>query len=1490
MGYVKELTINGFKSFAGKAQLPFDTGINVIIGPNGSGKCLTENSLVQLSDGTIEKIGNIVNSRLINAIKTEDGFLIQGDGTEVLCLDFNTLKVVKKPIKAFVKRTSPEKLLKIKTRSGREITSTKYHPFFILKNNKIVPAKAEELKKGVRIAVTRKINFEPENKYFIELLDKFSLEDNFYIPYKEEYVNILKSLKEKNSWRELAQKIGVNYYIIKGMLDKQSIHFCNLIKIFRYAGFSDIEIVNNINTICANGKDTRFEFKNSPDFARFFGYLLAEGRLGDSSHIWFTNGDREIVEDYVYLVRKLFHKEPLVREYKQNCWDVIIFSEPLKKILRELGMASKTENKKISNIILKHSSKEEISNLLNGLYCGDGYVSKKSPVIEITTKSELLCHSIETCLLRLGILFNTKDIIKGYKDFKGKYKSITISGVLNLALFNQYIQLIHKRKKDRILSHLHKKSNTNVDLIEANDLVKIITNELGISVKKNKQDFPSLDSYYYNQCTPSRNGLSLLTNQLFIGNSENINRLNLLIQSDIFWDELIDIQEIAGGEWVYDLCVEEHHNFVANNIFAHNSNISDALCFVLGRLSSKSLRAEKSSHLIFQGTKERKPSKEASVEIVFDNSDKMFNIDSKDVSIKRIVRRKGTSIYKLNGETKTRQEILELLSHAGIDPNGFNIVLQGEIAHLVKMHPIERREIIEEVAGISIYEMRKQKSLHEIEKTNQKLKEVSAVLRERTAYMKNLEEERKQALRFKELEKSVKQCKVSIIKKNLDEKDKEIEKIKEEVDKNTKFKEKVKSEISRLEQEIKSLSQRADEINEHVQKSSGFERESLNDEITMLNIRVTEDRTRIDNFDKKLAENEVRRNELEHSLKESEEELNRLKKESPLLSKRQNEIKAKKQELDEIESKKEKVYSLQTEFNLIKDRIRDKERELTSAETESRYLFNQIKSLAEELTFQTTEECTAKIKELNKDIGENKKQLEKLYEERKNAEKSFSVIEADIERNQKLKSKIPSSDICPLCQSKLTSEHVTHVLKSTEDKIKKSLELLNSVKKEIEDFEINIKNLGSKDDSLKNELSEREVELVKIESINEKRESMKKLMAKEKNFKIEIQNLKTRQESLAKNLQDISKIEEKSKTLLFELQEISSRTDENIDRTILFKEQEIERIRIVIKGIDKDKIEIKKDLSNLNSNLKLNEHKLGDRQSALDDMIEKFEKLFKERTEIQEKINQKNLLLVNQQNTLSRFTEVINNLKVEIAKVGAEKESFEFELREFSGIEFISGSIQFLKEKLQKSEQDLMRIGSVNMRALETYEFVKEEYEKVSEKVKQLEDEREEILKIIHEIDVKKKKTFMKTFTAINELFTRNFSQLSTKGKAFLEIQNPEDIFEGGIDIIIRIAKGKYFDINSLSGGEKTLIALSLIFAIQEYHPYCFYILDEIDAALDKRNSELLANLLHKYMKSGQYIVISHNDSIISGANVIYGISMNSGISKIVSLKLEEGS
>ena len=257
------------------------------------------------------------------------------------------------------------------------------------------------------------------------------------------------------------------------------------------------------------------------------------------------------------------------------------------------------------------------------------------------------------------------------------------------------------------------------------------------------------------------------------------------------------------------------------------------------------------------------------------------------------------------------------------------------------------------------------------------------------------------------------------------------------------------------------------------------------------------------------------------------------------------------------------------------------------------------------------------------------------------------------------------------------------------------------------------------------------------------------------------------------------------------------------------------------------------------------------------------------------------------QNDSRQIEEQINFLKVGDAKLTAERDSLKIDLSDLpNDLEPIKASVPVLQEKLEKAKRILENIGAINLRALEVFEGIKEEYDLVYQKVETLQNEKAQVLKIIDEIDKKKKRTFMKTYRGINELFSQNFAQLSSKGIATLDIQNPQDLFSAGIDISIKVGKGKYFDVTSLSGGEKTLIALSLLFAIQEFKPYHFYVFDEIDAALDKRNSERLSSLLKKYMTKGQYIVVTHNDAIITDSNFLYGVSMHDKVSKILSLKL----
>jgi chromosome segregation protein len=193
------------------------------------------------------------------------------------------------------------------------------------------------------------------------------------------------------------------------------------------------------------------------------------------------------------------------------------------------------------------------------------------------------------------------------------------------------------------------------------------------------------------------------------------------------------------------------------------------------------------------------------------------------------------------------------------------------------------------------------------------------------------------------------------------------------------------------------------------------------------------------------------------------------------------------------------------------------------------------------------------------------------------------------------------------------------------------------------------------------------------------------------------------------------------------------------------------------------------------------------------------------------------------------------------------------------------------------------------MKALDVFKVVEEEFNTVQEKMDLLEEENNSIITTMEEIEKKKVSTFMETFKEIQDNFERIFGILSPGGIANLIIENPENPLEGGIDIKARPKGKKFLTLKSMSGGEKTLTALSFIFALQEYDPAPFYIMDEVDAALDKENATRFGRLCKQYSDKAQFLVISHNDNVISEADYLYGISMNqNGVSKIITLKLPE--
>jgi len=193
------------------------------------------------------------------------------------------------------------------------------------------------------------------------------------------------------------------------------------------------------------------------------------------------------------------------------------------------------------------------------------------------------------------------------------------------------------------------------------------------------------------------------------------------------------------------------------------SNIIDALCFVLGWMSAKTMRAERFSDLLFNGGNGRRPAPFVEVSLHFDNSDGALSVDSKTVVITRRADRSGNCVYRLNKKRVSRQEIVDLLAKTMSTSGGHNFVMQGDVDRFIKMSPLDRRAIIDDLAGIAEYDEKKEKSLAELQRVEMNLQSMGAILNEISMQMEKLRSEKDAALRYRQLKAQLEQTRAILL-------------------------------------------------------------------------------------------------------------------------------------------------------------------------------------------------------------------------------------------------------------------------------------------------------------------------------------------------------------------------------------------------------------------------------------------------------------------------------------------------------------------------------------------------------------------------------------------------------------------------------------------------------------------------------------------------------------------------------------------------------
>jgi chromosome segregation protein len=372
-------------------------------------------------------------------------------------------------------------------------------------------------------------------------------------------------------------------------------------------------------------------------------------------------------------------------------------------------------------------------------------------------------------------------------------------------------------------------------------------------------------------------------------------------------------------------------------------------------------------------------------------------------------------------------------------------------------------------------------------------------------------------------------------------------------------------------------------------------------------------------------------------------------------------------------------------------------------------------------------------------------------------------------------------------------------------------------------------------------------------------------------------------------LAELNTFEQKFKELSEEIIRLSSEI-KNLDAQVInIFIPEKEKTDKILKQLDKDEESFNEELARLQEAMSHRDALLKQKEDTAKEFYTKFKSLFSKQGRIKEEV-QKNEHSADKLMEESRQIEIkINFHSLKNAEMSASLAALNQEFQQYEGVRLFTGKTEEqLKSEISKFEKMMQDIGSVNMRALEVYDEAEKQYNEFMQKKDKLAHEKEDVIGMMNEIEGKKKELFMKTFDVVNSNFQNFFRMLTTKGaEATLVLENEENPFEAGVRVNVKITGSKFLDIRGLSGGEKTMTALAFIFAIQEHEPACFYVLDEVDAALDKHNSERLAKMIGKYSEHAQYVMISHNDNVISTADILYGVSMNEdGISQVVSLKM----
>jgi len=1152
------------------------------------------------------------------------------------------------------------------------------------------------------------------------------------------------------------------------------------------------------------------------------------------------------------------------------------------------------------------------------------------------------------------------------------------------------------------------------------------------------------------------------------------------------------------------------------------SNVVDAILFVLGQLSAKTLRATVFSDLLYSPPKPNMPpkAKSAIVELHFNNKDRELQIDADRVVIERQLDDTGKSVCRINGKVVTRTAVLDVLGAIGVDPNGYNLVLQGEIAQMVKVSPTERRKLIEEIAGISAYDEQKDRALKKLAESEGNLGKVDMQLQERRRQLEKLEEEMSDARRYQGLHDQIRRHRVDILAWSTIKGRSRIETINETLTQRAEEAESLVKEFVEVENGITTTETEIEKIDHEIDEITGGDSTRVSEQYGIVSAAVSHVRGDLDRaqveFDRASSERGTLSEELGNTQDEISHNEQILKDKNGELSELEKEIAGTAAEIIRLEDMAEKAQEAYYETTLRLQDLNNQMRHLDEGVSEIRSTIksdNRELGLAYEEIRDATERletAESEITELKESIPEKKAELEQSVEleqtnreEIEQLEKRLKTADAEVTESTKIVAqtreelikvqarqdalkeaedaflkrrqaiamilKLRDAEVIRgihgtvaelgtidpdysvaleiaggnrLSHIVVENEHVAtecvEVLKKEKvgrasfiplDKIKTQAPgklpkedgvidfALNLVKFEpkmrpafefvfsdtivTEDFETAKRQgfRGQRAVTLDGDLVERSglmtggyfqraasgLSLQEKDTSPEIAERLRGLEEILEDLSEKQSSLRNERNALEKEVQDLEKTNYR---LQMELNRLEERFEEQESRSVILKERiekanltigeleaqvqnlqerddelSVQRERVRAQRDDANQALVSSDANKINQEIKdLKEvqeqygrqreklqseitavrvaldERLGPKAIDLEAKIQaqeaiipgleeelkrlqmnlseretEFEKLREERERIDDAVKDKRVHQLKLKEDLRNFRmrheeireaqtsneKAVYRLQTEQNRLETDLVAYVAELNEVAEAqvaleeredkrELTYKEIEELEDKIKEIERELEAMGPVNLKSLTDYDMEKDKYEEIVDKKTRLENERNEILAFMEELEAEKTQKFLTVYNEIADNFYKVFAQLSPEGEANLMLENPEHPLMGGITVRSKPRGKELVTLDAMSGGEKTLTGLALIFAIQMYSPASFYIFDEIDAALDNVNAHNVALLISQMSKNSQFVVVSLRDTTVRKADLLVGVSNQDGISRIVAVDLEE--